>query len=243
MLRFEKLSIQGFKSFCDPTDVAFDEEGITAVVGPNGCGKCVDGDTLVTLADGRDAAIRELVDSALQKADPVENLDDGFLTRKNPHSVEILTLNPATLRLEPRPVSAFVKRTATPYLLHIRTRSGREVTATPYHPLFTLEKGRIRALKAEELQAGVRIVVPRHLPVEKIATCADGPNPPNGSWGIVKIQPTRAGQLSRIPPTAVGGSLKPSLHDGRVASGRGCGVLAQRSQRSDFNHLPTAVGG
>src|SRR5581483_4956695 len=39
MLRFEKLFIQGFKSFCDPTEVVFDEEGITAVVGPNGCGK------------------------------------------------------------------------------------------------------------------------------------------------------------------------------------------------------------
>src|SRR5262244_3936292 len=39
MLRFEKLSIQGFKSFCDPTEIIFDEEGITAVVGPNGCGK------------------------------------------------------------------------------------------------------------------------------------------------------------------------------------------------------------
>ena len=39
MLRIEKLSLQGFKSFCDPTDVIFDQEGITAVVGPNGCGK------------------------------------------------------------------------------------------------------------------------------------------------------------------------------------------------------------
>ncbi|HQR34358.1 MAG TPA: chromosome segregation protein SMC [Blastocatellia bacterium] len=39
MLRIEKLSIQGFKSFCDSTEVIFDQEGITAVVGPNGCGK------------------------------------------------------------------------------------------------------------------------------------------------------------------------------------------------------------
>ena len=39
MLRIDKVFIQGFKSFCDPTELAFDAEGITAVVGPNGCGK------------------------------------------------------------------------------------------------------------------------------------------------------------------------------------------------------------
>src|SRR5262245_6769042 len=39
MLRIEKVSLQGFKSFCDPTEITFDKEGITAVVGPNGCGK------------------------------------------------------------------------------------------------------------------------------------------------------------------------------------------------------------
>ena len=39
MLRFEKLFLQGFKSFNDATEALFDTEGITAVVGPNGCGK------------------------------------------------------------------------------------------------------------------------------------------------------------------------------------------------------------
>src|SRR2546428_14054896 len=116
MLRIEKVYLQGFKSFCDPTELVFDEEGVTAVVGPNGCGKCITGSSLVTLADGRDVPIRELVESALREARGVETLDDGTLTRENPHGIRVLSLNPITLRLEVRPVSAFIKRQTTPHL-------------------------------------------------------------------------------------------------------------------------------
>lgn len=38
MLKLEKLEVRGFKSFSDTTEIKF-HEGITAVVGPNGCGK------------------------------------------------------------------------------------------------------------------------------------------------------------------------------------------------------------
>jgi len=37
-MRFHKIEMVGFKSFVDKTNVTF-QEGITAVVGPNGCGK------------------------------------------------------------------------------------------------------------------------------------------------------------------------------------------------------------
>ncbi|MDJ0763829.1 MAG: chromosome segregation protein SMC [Myxococcota bacterium] len=37
-MRIKQLQISGFKSFCDQTRISFDSE-VTAVVGPNGCGK------------------------------------------------------------------------------------------------------------------------------------------------------------------------------------------------------------
>ena len=37
-MRFSKLRLTGFKSFVDPTDLII-SDGLTGVVGPNGCGK------------------------------------------------------------------------------------------------------------------------------------------------------------------------------------------------------------
>src|SRR4030095_8552405 len=37
-MRLQRLEINGFKSFSDRSELAFDK-GVTAIVGPNGCGK------------------------------------------------------------------------------------------------------------------------------------------------------------------------------------------------------------
>src|SRR5918994_3425446 len=37
-MRLERLEISGFKSFSERSELAFDQ-GVTAIVGPNGCGK------------------------------------------------------------------------------------------------------------------------------------------------------------------------------------------------------------
>ena len=39
MLKIKRVEIQGFKSFCDRTEMKFLGHGIAAIVGPNGCGK------------------------------------------------------------------------------------------------------------------------------------------------------------------------------------------------------------
>jgi chromosome segregation protein len=39
LLKLKRVEIQGFKSFCDRTELRFNGEGIAAIVGPNGCGK------------------------------------------------------------------------------------------------------------------------------------------------------------------------------------------------------------
>ncbi|MGH9474429.1 MAG: AAA family ATPase, partial [Terriglobales bacterium] len=39
MLKLKKLQMQGFKSFCERTEMSFPGVGVVAIVGPNGCGK------------------------------------------------------------------------------------------------------------------------------------------------------------------------------------------------------------
>jgi chromosome segregation protein len=39
LLKLKRVELQGFKSFCERTELRFNGDGIAGIVGPNGCGK------------------------------------------------------------------------------------------------------------------------------------------------------------------------------------------------------------
>ncbi len=158
-----RLKLRGFKSFKN-ADLEL-PPGFIAVAGPNGSGKCVKGDTLVMTCKGKLIKIKDLVDKRLNEG-KVKKLDDGFVTFENPEELEVFSINPKTLKVEKKRISAFVKRTSYDYLYKIITKSGKQITTTNDHPLITLEQGKIKALKVEELEKGSTVALPRKIAIE-----------------------------------------------------------------------------
>lgn len=164
-VKINKVTFKGFKSFQQKTAIPL-FEGLTAVVGENGNGKCVTGDTEILLASGEKKKIREMVENSVEKS--CEEIDDGYVSYEGDHKVK--SLNPKTLKTEERNVLAYAKREAPENLLRIKTRSGREITATEDHPLFIFENGEVRASDAENLEEGRRIAAPRKIDIDESST-------------------------------------------------------------------------
>jgi replicative DNA helicase Mcm len=131
------------------------------LIGDPGTGKCVSGDTRVTLADGRDVAIGELVESHLDEPKPV---DDGVWDHAD---FDVPSLQQDGT-IAPRRATKVWKREAPERMYHIRTASGRELTVTPSHPLFVQDGGRFVPVVAAELSEGAFVATPRHISTRSV---------------------------------------------------------------------------
>ncbi|MBI4144029.1 hypothetical protein HY486_02180 [Candidatus Woesearchaeota archaeon] len=106
------------------------------VCGKRGSGKCVTGDTLVTLENGEIIQIKELAN------------------RKE----KILSLN-HRLKITKAEKSEFFSRTVNE-IVTVKLRSGKQITLTPEHPLLTISGW----IATKDLTIGSRIATPRILP-------------------------------------------------------------------------------
>jgi len=126
------------------------------LIGDPGTGKCLDGETLVTLADGREVPIRDLVERHLD--DPTA-VDDGVYDEADIDLVSVTEDGMVTTQRATR----VWKREAPERMYRIQTTRGREIEATPSHPLFVQDGGHLDAIRADGLEVGDRIATPRKL--------------------------------------------------------------------------------
>ena len=127
------VTMGAYTSLSNPIYLDVARSHVIMIAGKRGSGKCLTGDTLITLDDGSQLAIQDL-----------ENVDK-----------KILSLNDK-LKMEAISKSDFFSREVEK-ILKIKLRSGKEIKLTPEHPLLTL-KGWV---PVKELGLGSRIATPR----------------------------------------------------------------------------------
>lgn len=131
------------------------------LIGDPGTAKCVQGDSLIVLADGTITEIGEMVDSAIFRG-PNGIVDDGYYVEAN-H--ELLSLDSDGVIME-NVSSIFWKREAPENLYEVSTRTGRAIVVTPTHPFFTIKDGFIKPIQARDLKVHDFIAAPRVLKVK-----------------------------------------------------------------------------
>jgi len=107
------------------------------IVGKKGSGKCLLGDTLITLEDGSVMPIKDL-----------ENIDK-----------RVLSLNDELKIIKSKKDEFFKREVAE--IIKIKLRSGKEIRLTPEHPLLTIKGW----CPVKELRIGSRIATPRKIEI------------------------------------------------------------------------------
>jgi chromosome segregation protein len=102
-MRLERLEIAGFKSFSDRSELAFDE-GVTAIVGPNGCGKS-------NVADAITWVLGEQSAKSL-RGDKMEDVIFSGSDARKPGGAAEVRLRLTGLPLAPRAVEALPPKPA-----------------------------------------------------------------------------------------------------------------------------------
>ena len=122
MLKLRKVELQGFKSFCDRTELRFNGGGIAAVVGPNGCGKS-------NLSDAISWVLGEQSAKSLRGARMEDVIFAGTKNRKpvGMASVSMVLVDPRPA--EPKPAESAAAEDGAVQEIHHPAKPG-EITIT-----------------------------------------------------------------------------------------------------------------
>jgi elongation factor 2 len=114
-------------------------------------GKCISGDSIVCVSDGRLVRIRELYESAAMGRQVERVSVEGLM---------VDSVDPNDLNVKDRNVR-YVWKLKSDRIVRVRLRTGFTLATTPEHPFFVLTRSGIVTWKrADELKVGDRVAVP-----------------------------------------------------------------------------------
>ncbi|WP_435360170.1 LAGLIDADG family homing endonuclease [Haloarchaeobius sp. DFWS5] len=122
--------------------------------------RCVTGESIVHLGDGRISRIRDLAHE-LAKEGEIEGLDNGRTIRGGDLEAWTMDEDGSLVR---RPITAIHEYEAPDELTEVTLETGEQLTATADHPFFVSEDGERVERPAAELEAGDWTYVPREIP-------------------------------------------------------------------------------
>ena len=159
MTTVKKLRLHGFKSFSKLTEIEFGD-GFNCVIGANGSGKSIKGDSEVLLPDGSLKKIKDLVDNAINNSRIKGKLDDGLYVESDENNY-ILSINPITLKQEYKKITKYMRHNGDKNLFEITTRTGKKITTTGCHSIIIFKDGYLRSIRADSLKEKDLIALPR----------------------------------------------------------------------------------
>ncbi|QGN07900.1 helix-turn-helix domain-containing protein [Halorhabdus sp. CBA1104] len=173
--------------------------------------RCVTGNTLVRLGNGRISRIRELAREAA--------IDGEIEPHANGRTIRDVDFEAWTMtddgRLAKRPVTAIHEYEAPDDLATVTLESGEELTATRDHPFFAFENGERIEKPAADLEPGDWVYVPRSIPTSV-------------TDGGVAASPVSTERDTGTPSPALAAVLGYLSGDGNVYYDRQAGVYGIR---------------
>ena len=136
--------------------------GTACIPGPFGSGKCVDGETPVSLADGQKIKMSQLYEKLKKHGKHIKGRREEWTMLSSPFFV----YGYKDGKIGEFPVSAVYKGFSSK-MIEIETTSGRRIKVTPIHKLIAFSDLNEIRKQAKELREGDYLLMPRKLPLFK----------------------------------------------------------------------------
>jgi len=125
--------------------------------------KCVLGDTDILMSNGSLLKIEEIFSSYKGNLILKENNEEFYVLNKE---LNLMSFDPKDKKIKPKKVKYLYRQSTNQPYYEITLKSGRNIKTSSIHPFFSINKGLIYNLRADELNVNDCILIPKNMNLE-----------------------------------------------------------------------------